>query len=80
MRIQNPFQVTNVNLTSPRRASSMTIRTGESEQIPINLMMCGWSNWRIMSEITNVRVSDVFTLREPYTDTDTDPPIKTWVV
>ena len=45
------MQQHNAKHTSPCFASSITIHTGlVSEQMPINLTMCGWSNCCIMSE------------------------------
>ncbi len=54
--------------TSPYLASSITIRTGKSEQIPISLIMCGWSNWRIISEMNMKNVSMCGILRKLHCD------------
>ena len=44
------------SLTSPRVASSMMIKMGDSEQIPISLMMWGWSNCCMMSATWNIQI------------------------
>jgi len=58
-KLQKVYYIYRMYTTSPNAANSMTMKTGGAEQTPISRIMCGWSNWSIVSNQPHTHVCGV---------------------